>query len=94
MPVPTRSPFMWRQEAEHALQRDERRCPVCQHIGQRAATLCGYCWTKLTPLPPLEAGEAGDEDRPTLPRAGQGQTDEARSAEISLDRWEGEGGHP
>jgi hypothetical protein len=26
-----------------------RECPVCGHIGMRAATLCGYCWTKLTP---------------------------------------------
>lgn len=26
-----------------------RHCPVCRHIGMRAATLCGYCWTKLTP---------------------------------------------
>jgi hypothetical protein len=26
-----------------------RRCPVCQHIGMREATVCGYCWTKLTP---------------------------------------------
>ena len=27
-----------------------RECPVCKHIGMRAATVCGYCWTKLTPL--------------------------------------------
>ena len=26
-----------------------RECPVCKHVGMRAATLCGYCWTKLTP---------------------------------------------
>ncbi len=26
-----------------------RRCPVCEQIGMRAATRCGYCWTKLTP---------------------------------------------
>lgn len=26
-----------------------RQCPVCKHIGMRAATLCGYCWTTLTP---------------------------------------------
>ena len=26
-----------------------RSCPVCQHIGMRMATRCGYCWTKLTP---------------------------------------------
>lgn len=28
---------------------DVRPCPVCGRIGMRAATLCGYCWTKLTP---------------------------------------------
>jgi hypothetical protein len=27
-----------------------RECPVCRHIGMRAATRCGYCWTKLQPL--------------------------------------------
>jgi hypothetical protein len=27
---------------------ETRECPVCKHIGMRAATLCGYCWTKLT----------------------------------------------
>jgi hypothetical protein len=26
-----------------------RACPVCGRIGMRAATLCGHCWTKLTP---------------------------------------------
>lgn len=26
-----------------------RECPVCKNIGMRAATVCGYCWTKLTP---------------------------------------------
>lgn len=26
-----------------------RACPVCQRIGMRAATVCGFCWTKLTP---------------------------------------------
>jgi hypothetical protein len=28
-----------------------RECPVCKGFGMRAATLCGYCWTKLTPPP-------------------------------------------
>jgi hypothetical protein len=27
-----------------------RECPVCKHIGMLAATRCGYCWTKLSPL--------------------------------------------
>lgn len=26
-----------------------RECPVCGHIGMRAATRCGHCWTKLSP---------------------------------------------
>jgi hypothetical protein len=26
-----------------------RRCPACKHVGMRAATRCGYCWTKLDP---------------------------------------------
>ncbi len=27
-----------------------RECPVCSHLGMRTATLCGYCWTRLTPV--------------------------------------------
>ena len=27
-----------------------RQCPVCQRVGMRVATVCGHCWTKLTPL--------------------------------------------
>lgn len=26
-----------------------RVCPKCGGIGMRAATLCAYCWAKLTP---------------------------------------------
>lgn len=26
-----------------------RGCPSCGTIGMRAATICGNCWTKLTP---------------------------------------------
>ena len=26
-----------------------RECPVCTHVCMRAATLCGHCWTRLTP---------------------------------------------
>jgi len=29
---------------------ESRECPVCRHSGMRAATTCGYCWTKLSPL--------------------------------------------
>jgi len=32
-----------------------RECPGCGHTGMSAATLCGYCWTRLTP-PPRGAG--------------------------------------
>jgi hypothetical protein len=40
-----------------------RQCPVCKHFGMRAATLCGYCWTKLTP----PTGRDGDVcHHPTL----------------------------
>ena len=35
-----------------------RECPVCKHVGMRAATRCGYCWTRLTPPAP-------DQDRPS-----------------------------
>jgi hypothetical protein len=26
-----------------------RECPACRHIGMRAASRCGYCWTELSP---------------------------------------------
>jgi len=26
-----------------------RQCPVCGNVTMRKATLCGHCWTKLTP---------------------------------------------
>jgi hypothetical protein len=29
-----------------------RECPSCGSIGMRAARSCGFCWTKLAPLPP------------------------------------------
>jgi len=38
-----------------------RECPVCQHIGMRDATRCGYCWTKLSPLTSVPSCE---EDAP------------------------------
>lgn len=28
---------------------DLRRCPVCNNLGMRAASLCGHCWSKLSP---------------------------------------------
>lgn len=28
-----------------------RPCPACAKTVMAAATLCGYCWTKLTPMP-------------------------------------------
>ena len=36
-----------------------RRCPVCNHLGMSAATLCGYCWSKLAPHPVALAAEQG-----------------------------------
>jgi hypothetical protein len=27
-----------------------RECSVCKHMGMRAATRCGFCWTALSPL--------------------------------------------
>jgi hypothetical protein len=33
-----------------------RQCPVCGHLGMRAASVCGYCWTKLAPAVIPEAG--------------------------------------
>lgn len=29
---------------------ETRECPICGHIAMRAATLCGHCWNKLSPL--------------------------------------------
>jgi hypothetical protein len=45
-----------------------RRCPACDHLGMYAATLCGYCWSRLSPLPvgPTEQG-ALDLDGPRPP---------------------------
>jgi hypothetical protein len=30
-----------------------RECPYCGSTGMRDARLCGVCWRKLEPLPPL-----------------------------------------
>jgi hypothetical protein len=35
---------------------DLRLCPVCHHSGMRAATRCGFCWTRLAPLAEVDAG--------------------------------------
>jgi hypothetical protein len=29
-----------------------RDCPACTKAVRAAATLCGYCWTRLTPVSP------------------------------------------
>jgi hypothetical protein len=34
-----------------------RQCPVCKHMGMSVATLCGHCWTKLTPSPAVDTVE-------------------------------------
>ena len=26
-----------------------QQCPLCDRVGMRVATVCGHCWTKLTP---------------------------------------------
>lgn len=39
-----------------------RECPVCHHVGMRAATLCGYCWTTLVPPIDVDSGEASDRE--------------------------------
>jgi hypothetical protein len=28
-----------------------RRCSACERLGMSGATVCGHCWTKLTPRP-------------------------------------------
>ena len=33
-----------------------RQCPACRHVGMRAATVCGHCWTKLTTLATTSGG--------------------------------------
>lgn len=35
-----------------------RKCPRCERLGMRTATLCGYCWLKLSPLGPDGDGES------------------------------------
>lgn len=37
-----------------------RTCPACGKSGMRLATVCGHCWTKLTPPPRKDAGTAVD----------------------------------
>src|SRR3954454_25219154 len=34
---------------EAATATAKRPCPKCGRLGNPAATLCGYCWSKLTP---------------------------------------------
>jgi hypothetical protein len=42
----------------------ERRCPICHHSGMLAATRCGFCWTRLAPLPDVDADRS--ESRPAV----------------------------
>jgi hypothetical protein len=28
---------------------ERRECPICHHFGMLKATVCGFCWTPLTP---------------------------------------------
>jgi hypothetical protein len=51
-----------------------RRCSVCNHLGMRAATLCGYCWSRLSPLtadPLAEQGALGLDGMRVAPGAAQ-----------------------
>ena len=50
--LPTRLAASWADLVEQMAlgpEPETRECPVCEHIGMRAATVCGYCWTALTP---------------------------------------------
>lgn len=38
---------------------ETRTCPICGHVGMRAATRCGYCWSKLSPLAPATSEAQG-----------------------------------
>lgn len=42
---------------------ETRLCPICGQVGMRAATRCGHCWSKLSPL-------AADTDAPGAPAVG------------------------
>lgn len=35
---------------------ETRQCPICGHLGMRAATRCGNCWNKLLPLAAVADG--------------------------------------
>jgi hypothetical protein len=51
------------------------RCPVCNHLGMGAATLCGYCWSRLSPVPvasPAEQGALGLDGLRGAPEAAPG----------------------
>lgn len=41
-------------EMTQYLTAPRRRCPKCGHEGMADATVCGYCWTKLVPIKPLD----------------------------------------
>ena len=38
---------------------ETRLCPTCGQVGMRAATRCGYCWSKLSPLAAATADTPG-----------------------------------
>ena len=43
---------------------ETRQCPICGHLGMRAATRCGNCWSKLAPP------AAAADDAPRAPAIG------------------------
>jgi hypothetical protein len=52
---PTRSLTLAWRDLVHQLdlgsEPERRECPICHHVGMAKATVCGFCWTKLTPEP-------------------------------------------
>ena len=39
---------------------ETRLCPVCGNVGMRAATRCGHCWSKLSPLTAASTDALGE----------------------------------
>ena len=46
-----------------------RECPTCHSVGMRAASRCGQCWAKLTPLETTAQGVLPHAAPATAPSA-------------------------
>lgn len=57
------------RDAEQAAAAQLRPCPACAEQIQRAATVCRYCSTAVTPLPPSEGSGAAYNAGAALARA-------------------------